>query len=188
MNRDPLGELSFRNTKGVIFSNRLKLQSDKDAVDDVETAVLQDSFPNLLASFENNPVNFIDVSGLNAFGVGGSIAGSLILIDGPIPAGDALAGLILLSCAIHDLNNSSHGCYPCKPPVGTVAYEVDWVPPGRHHRPHKGTHTHHLRMNQSPWPVCKCFWKRNYVRSTDGVSPLPGEIPLEGDAEGGGVY
>ena len=32
-------------------------------------------------------------------------------------------------------------CLPCKPPVGTVAFRTDIVPPSKPHYPHKGTHT-----------------------------------------------
>ena len=136
----------------------------------------------------NNSVNYIDYNGLNAISIGMPIAGICSAVDGLAPFGDVIGVAVIGCCAIIDYARAQ-GCYPCSPPVGTIAYKVDLVPPSKPHWPHKGNHTHHLKMNQSPWPMCKCFWERDYVRPTEGISPLPGEIPLPpGSAGGGGAF
>ena len=73
-------------------------------------------------------------------------------------------------------------CLPCIPPVGTKGYQYhtqhlhrDWT-----------THTHHLRMNQSPPTAetpCFCHWMRS---TTPGFSPFPGEILLPDHVKAGG--
>jgi RHS repeat-associated protein len=77
------------------------------------------------------------------------------------------------------------GCLPCNPPAGAIAYSVNPVPPSKPHKPILGTHTHHFKMNQSPYPICGCGWTRDVVPPTPGVSPQPGEI-LVTPATGGG--
>lgn len=49
-------------------------------------------------------------------------------------------------------------CPPCNPPVGTIRYRVDMVPPSKPHYPHTGSHVHLYQMHQSPAPKCQCFW------------------------------
>ncbi|MBI9019390.1 MAG: hypothetical protein JEZ07_19245 [Phycisphaerae bacterium] len=78
------------------------------------------------------------------------------------------------------------GCMPCTPvPKGGLAYDYHKVPPKKLDWPHKGSHTHHFKMNQSPAPVCICGWSRNFIPSTPGFSPLPGAIPVSGAGGGG---
>jgi len=61
-------------------------------------------------------------------------------------------------------------CLPCEPPVGTIGYRTDIVPPSKPHYPHTGTHTHLYVVNQSPIVRgCKCFW--HPVTSIDGDVP-----------------
>ena len=77
-------------------------------------------------------------------------------------------------------------CLPCKPPVGTVGFRTDIVPPSKPHYPHKGTHTHLYIVNQSPVNKgCKCFWRP--VKSIEGDIPPRGSVPMNGSPAGGGV-
>ena len=77
-------------------------------------------------------------------------------------------------------------CLPCKPPVGTVGFRTDIVPPSKPHYPHKGTHTHLYIVNQSPViKGCKCFWRP--VQSIEGDVPPRGAVPMNGSPAGGGV-
>jgi hypothetical protein len=75
-------------------------------------------------------------------------------------------------------------CQPCIPPAGTRSVRVDIVPPSRPHWPYSGTHTHHYEMQQSPFPMCRCFWRE--ISVTGGNSPDIGEGPIK-PASGGGA-
>lgn len=134
---------------------------------------------NLYLAMLNNPTAYTDPIGLNAR----VIALEICQWDGPLPIGD-LIGLGILACCVLA---EPHGCYPCNPPVFSTSYQVHAVPPAKPHWPHKGTHTHHYQMHQSPWPMCRCFWLRDYVWPTGGSSPLPGEEPWTPPG-GGGTY
>ena len=61
----------------------------------------------------------------------------------------------------------------CSPPVGTIGYRYDSVPPSRRHWPFPGDHVHLYQMNQSP--EGRCFWSP--IGVTD-PPPSPGAIPL----------
>jgi hypothetical protein len=77
-------------------------------------------------------------------------------------------------------------CLPCEPPVGTIGYRTDIVPPSKPHYPHTGTHTHLYVVNQSPIVRgCKCFWRP--VTSIDGDVPPREAVPMNGSPAGGGV-
>ena len=141
---------------------------------------------NLYLMISNDPLNSIDIHGLSSWAIGLPAAGTCAALDGPLPIGDIIAIGILGCCALAELDKP-HGCYPCIPSVGSTAFEVHTVPPARPHKPHRGTHTHHFQMHQSPWPICRCFWKRDYVPPTGGASPLPSEGPVV-PAGGGGAY
>jgi RHS repeat-associated protein len=75
-------------------------------------------------------------------------------------------------------------CKPCEPPVGSIAYRIDREPS----KPHKTAngiidvpHSHKFEMQQSPYPVCRCFWHEVLKH------PLAGEhFPVIGPAGGGG--
>jgi RHS repeat-associated protein len=130
----------------------------------------------------NNPANLIDPTGYQAAtgvgcvlgGPGGCAVGGVIdVADWLIPA--AVAGMAYYSC-------KQHHCEPCVPPVGTIAYRIDTVPPSRPHWPQTGTHWHLYQMNQNP-NNCQCFWK-DLGKSGDGPPP-PGSVPI-GPPGGGG--
>ncbi|SRR5579883_1415127 len=75
-------------------------------------------------------------------------------------------------------------CQPCIPPVGTIAYRMDLVPPTRPHKGFPGHHVHLYVMQQSPPDRgCKCFWHPIGVQAPP---PPPGTIPIV-DAGGGGI-
>jgi hypothetical protein len=76
-------------------------------------------------------------------------------------------------------------CKPCIPPVGTIAGDVNKVPPSRPHWPLTVDHVHWYEMNQSPYPECRCFWKRNVTKPTPGSS-LPSGVPQVTPPAGGG--
>lgn len=65
-------------------------------------------------------------------------------------------------------------CPPCNPPVGTIGYRLDVVPPSKPHYPLPGTHVHLYEMNQNP-NNCQCFWKPIGVTAPP---PPPGAVPL----------
>jgi RHS repeat-associated protein len=69
---------------------------------------------------------------------------------------------------------------PCVPPVGTIGYRMDIVPPSRPHSPHPGSHVHLYQMNQNP-ANGQCFWVSTGVT---GPPPPPGAVPI-GPATGG---
>jgi hypothetical protein len=77
--------------------------------------------------------------------------------------------------AIEEIENSQckkqKKCKPCVPPAGTVMIErIDYVPPSRKHKPHTGTHTHLVKVNQTPYPECKCK-----INKSD-PDTLPGDL------------
>jgi RHS repeat-associated protein len=84
----------------------------------------------------------------------------------------------------HKKPQPQRGCNPCIPPVGTLGFRTDHVPPSKEHAPYSGTHTHHYEMHQSPWSVCRCFW--HDLEVTDGSSFYPEAIRVS-DPLGGGV-
>ena len=68
----------------------------------------------------------------------------------------------------------------CVPPVGTIGYRYDQVPPSRPHYPHRGDHVNLYRMQQNP-NNGQCFWQR--IRTTEPPPP-PGAVPM-GPPRGG---
>jgi len=65
------------------------------------------------------------------------------------------------------------GCQPCTPPVGSLRYRIDQVPPGNTHKPWPGTHWHIEQMHQAPAPLCRCSW----IEISNGQGPVPPGIP-----------
>jgi RHS repeat-associated protein len=62
----------------------------------------------------------------------------------------------------------------CNPPVGTIGYRYDTVPPGRPHYPFKGDHVHLFVMNQNP-NTGACYWNKLAVTAPP---PPPGAVPI----------
>lgn len=142
----------------------------------------------------NSPVNLGDPLGENAGaialpiseGIGGVLCfGSgacetAILAGGIVIAVGATAALIYEIAKDHC--DKRKNCAPCVPPVGTIGYRLDIVPPSGPHYPYTGTHWHLYRMNQNP-NNCQCFWD-NLHQVGEGPTP-PGAVPFT-PAGGGG--
>ena len=71
-------------------------------------------------------------------------------------------------------SNPKCNCPDCNPPVGTIRYRLDQVPPSAPHWPFTGDHVHLYQMNQNPHN-CQCFWKKIGVV---GAPPPPGISPM----------
>jgi hypothetical protein len=102
-------------------------------------------------------------SGVGAIG-GAGVGG----VEGAVIGGTLGAtARAVIGSAVEDICKNK-GCPPCNPPVGTIGYRIDSVPPSKPHHPFPGTH---VQMNQNP-NNCRCF---------GGVTeppPPPDAIPL----------
>jgi hypothetical protein len=58
-------------------------------------------------------------------------------------------------------------CPPGVPPVGTIGYRLDRVPPRKPHHPFAGDHVHLSVRHQNP-STCLCYWNKGAV-----VAPPP---------------
>jgi hypothetical protein len=132
---------------------------------------------NLYLGMFNDPILRFDPFGLDAR----AIAAELCQMDGPYKIGDAIGLAIIACCVLAE----PHGCYPCTPPVGTVGYRG---PETHSHWPFsKGSTHYHVRvMNQSPWPMCRCFWATAVPYTV--ATPPPGSTPIPPPPYGGGAY
>ncbi len=81
-----------------------------------------------------------------------------------------------------DDDNDPEECRACIAPTGTVGYRWDRVPPAQPHFPFPGDHLNLYLMQQSPAPMCKCFW---HPEGAVEPPPLPGWIPITPAAGGG---
>jgi RHS repeat-associated protein len=121
--------------------------------------------PNLYTAMRNDAVDFTDSDGrFVPVVVAGAVCvdvGVTLLVNG------TLTYVIVQAC-------TSKCCPPCKPPVGTIAYRWDKVPPSKPHWPHKGDHVHLYERQQNP-NNCICFWKPIGVTAPP---PPPGAIPM----------
>jgi RHS repeat-associated protein len=88
------------------------------------------------------------------------------------------------------------GCPPCKPHSrGTLGYQAHPVPPSSKHGPWPCHHGHYYRVNQVPWPVCKCFWNEDVTAGTpwpgggqDETFPITDINNPAGSAKPGSIY
>jgi RHS repeat-associated protein len=88
----------------------------------------------------------------------------------------AVAGAV----AIYNYWQQNKSWPACIPPVGTIGYRYDQVPPGRPHYPIKGDHVNLYKMNQNP-NTGQCFWQ--YIGTT-APPPPPGSVPITPAAGG----
>ena len=131
------------------------------------------------------PLEVLTGGGGAAAGGGSLLAGGLVTLDVGLATYDAYQ-LYNLGQAYgwwNDFLNSGNmqqvrnpnrakcqnGCQPCVPPVGSLRYRIDQVPPSRPHKPWPGTHWHIEQMQQAPAPACTCFWKE--VANGQGQTP-----------------
>ena len=96
-----------------------------------------------------------------------------------------IQGINAIKAALKNDGCKSGKCKPCIPSVGTIATEVHLVPPSKPHYPIEGSHVHWFKMQQSPYPMCKCFWKRNFQKPTPGNTTPPRTVPVTPAACGG---
>ncbi len=142
-----------------------------------------EGYLNSYAYVYGNPLSFVDPLGLQTEAALGSC-----VFGGPYnPACDVAVVVnvckwIALGIAISTTLKSDScqdceeekKCPPCVPPVGTIGYRIDLVPPSRPHHPFPGTHVHLYKMNQNP-NNCQCFWQP--VGVTEPPPPA-GAVPL----------
>jgi hypothetical protein len=165
---------------------------------------------NLYGYVGGNPINSVDFRGLagEEVIVGGGFAGEsgvgTAIVEGAATGGAIVAGAGAIVLATPSETSicsqlypmpeqedqwndecKSGKCKPCTPPVGTIATEVHLVPPSKPHYPIEYSHIHWFKMHQSPYPTCKCFWKRNFQPPTPGNTTPPGTIPVTPAAGGG---
>ncbi len=134
--------------------------------------------PDLYAYVLNGPINEIDPEGLQAV--------PLPYVPPVVPpawvydAGLLIVNGVVITVAIVILCTKKN-CPPCNPPVGTIGYRVDTVPPSEPHWPYPGTHVHLYVMQQNP-NNCQCFWadaKKPLKKVIGPNDPLPpGAVPL----------
>ncbi|HZR30522.1 MAG TPA: RHS repeat-associated core domain-containing protein [Terriglobales bacterium] len=76
---------------------------------------------------------------------------------------------------VHNPNRAKcqRDCQPCVPPVGSLRYRLDQVPPSRPHKPWPGTHWDIEQMQQRPAPDCGCLWKE----IANGQGDIPPGVP-----------
>ena len=88
------------------------------------------------------------------------------------------------------------GCPPCEPHSrGTLGYQAHPVPPSSKHGPWPCHHGHYYRVNQVPYPVCKCFWNQDVTAGTpwpgggqDETFPITDINNPAGSAKPGSIY
>jgi RHS repeat-associated protein len=128
---------------------------------------------NPYARVVNNPLRWIDPDGQNTIAIGGGIGAA---IGGPPGAviGAGIGAAIGVGSYLIYQQCKDKECPPCTPPVGTIGYRMDVVPPSKPHHPLPGTHVHLYKMNQNP-NNCQCFWQPIGVTAPP---PPPGAVPL----------
>jgi RHS repeat-associated protein len=82
--------------------------------------------------------------------------------------------------AVQNTLEKSESWPACSPPVGSIGYRLDRVPPSRPKRGIPGDHVALYKMNQNPLNG-RCFWQ--YLGSTPPPPP-PGAVPM-GPSGGG---
>lgn len=174
------------NRQGLFFANNRAYDPSvgrwlsEDPVNVIEHAPdrpLPDG-PNAYSYVTNRPTTERDPSGLQ--GTGAVATFPTIGEFCSTAAASALAralgvvGAIATQCG-DSCRPEQSKCPPCTPPVGTVGYRMDLVPPSKPHYPFKGTHVHLYVRRQKPYPNCECVW--NKLGIVDPPPP-PGAVPM----------
>jgi len=159
---------------------------------------------NLFGYAVSNPLGYIDPTGLEAWPIPAQPPGEICPFPTPTPKAPipgfgwkgGLIGILInflfdpgIADAptlekMQDKLNKQCGkckkqpdCPPCDPPVGTLGYRWDKVPPKKPHWPWKGDHIKYYLQSQSPAPVCKCFWSDTGVVLPPPPSPIAVPVP-----------
>jgi uncharacterized protein RhaS with RHS repeats len=133
------------------------------------------------------PLVVIEGGGGAAAGGSGLLAGGLITLDVGLAVYDAHQFYnlgqaygwwddFLNSGNMQQVKNPNrakcqNGCRPCVPPVGSLRYRIDQVPPSRPHKPWPGTHWHIEQMQQRTEYTCE--WKE----IANGQGRVPPGVP-----------
>jgi RHS repeat-associated protein len=136
---------------------------------------------NLYQYSRNDPTDLVDPLGQNPIAIGAGI-GTFFGPEGTIiGAGIGAIVAVVGGAAVYDYVHNKTAtcptqrpCPPCVPPVGTIGYRLDSVPPSKPHFPFPGDHVHLFQMNQNP-NNCQCFWKPIGVTAPP---PPPGAFAL----------
>jgi hypothetical protein len=143
---------------------------------------------NLFSYAEGSPTRLIDPTGEQAVAWALPAAGGCAIADGPLPVGDVIGAILLTGAVVYDAARErtcdsceSRGCRPCIPPVGTLAHRP-MDTPARPQHGISGPHYNMYQMNQSPFPMCICFWRK--LKAIPPPLP-PGAMPIV-PAGGGG--
>ena len=145
---------------------------------------------NVYAYVGGNPVNAVDVEGLTAevisvpvFTINPQTITTPILAIPQISIPAIIISVVFYPTELADgtippgmFNDDTckKSCPPCNPPIVTIWYRIDYVPPSKPHYPFHGTHVHLYKMNQNP-NNCQCFWQP--IGVTDPPLP-PGSVPM----------
>ena len=138
----------------------------------------------------NNPLGLFDITGeIVPVAVAGWAAADAVAaaIETAIVTLTAWVGTAIVADLAKKTECRKPRCAPCDPPVGTIGYRIDLVPPGKPHWPYTGSHIHLYKVHQSPVESgCGCFWNKEGLMG--GTIPPPGSVSRpDTPVSGGGV-
>ena len=138
----------------------------------------------------NNPLGLFDITGeIVPVAVAGWADADAVAaaIETAIVTLTAWVGTAIVADLAKKTECRKPRCAPCDPPVGTIGYRIDLVPPGKPHWPYTGSHIHLYKVHQSPVESgCGCFWNKEGLMG--GTIPPPGSVSRpDTPVSGGGV-